>query len=39
MLMGVLGTLHDDTVQRHNAQKNILTGLVKFVAAIINVLR
>jgi uncharacterized membrane protein YfcA len=35
VLMGVLGALHDDTVQRHNALKNFLTGLVNFVAAIV----
>jgi uncharacterized membrane protein YfcA len=36
--MGFLGILLDDTVQRHNALKNVLAGLVNLVAAIVFVL-
>jgi uncharacterized membrane protein YfcA len=38
VLMGFLGILLDDTVQRHNALKNVLAGLVNVVAAIVFVL-
>jgi uncharacterized protein len=38
VLMGFLGILLDDTVQRHNALKNVLAGLVNLVAAIVFVL-
>jgi uncharacterized membrane protein YfcA len=35
LLMGFMGVLLADTVQRHNALKNILAGLVNLVAAIV----
>jgi hypothetical protein len=35
ILMGFLGILLDDTVQRHNALKNVMAGLVNLVAAIV----
>lgn len=35
VLMGFLGILLDDSVQRHNALKNVLAGLVNLVAAIV----
>jgi uncharacterized membrane protein YfcA len=35
VLMGFLGILLDDTMQRHNALKNVLAGLVNLVAAIV----
>ena len=38
VLMGFLGILLADTVQRHNALKNVLAGLVNLVAAIVFVL-
>jgi uncharacterized membrane protein YfcA len=38
VLMGFLGILLDDTVQRHNALKNVLAGLVNLVAAVVFVL-
>jgi uncharacterized membrane protein YfcA len=38
VLMGCMGILLDDTVQRHNALKNVLAGLVNLVAAIVFVL-
>jgi uncharacterized protein len=33
--MGFLGVFLDDTIQRHNAIKNVLAGLVNLVAAIV----
>jgi uncharacterized membrane protein YfcA len=38
VLMGFLGILLDDAVQRHNALKNVLAGLVNLVAAVVFVL-
>jgi uncharacterized membrane protein YfcA len=38
VLMGFLGILLDDSVQRHNALKNVLAGLVNLVAAVVFVL-
>ena len=38
VLMGFFGILLDDTVQRHNALKNVLAGLVNLVAAVVFVL-
>ena len=35
LLMAVLGIGVDDTLQRHNATKNVLAGLVNFVAALV----
>jgi uncharacterized protein len=35
LLMGVLGTLHGGDVQRNNAIKNVLTGTVNLVAAVV----
>ncbi len=33
--MGFLGIFLDDTLQRHNALKNVLAGLVNLVAAVV----
>lgn len=38
VLMGFLGILLADSVQRHNALKNVLAGLVNLVAAVVFVL-
>ena len=38
LLMAFLGILIDETMQRLNAVKNVLAGLVNFVAAIVFVL-
>jgi uncharacterized membrane protein YfcA len=35
LLMGLLGALHGGDVQRNNAVKNILTGVVNLVAAVV----
>lgn len=35
LLMGFLGLVLDETLQRQNALKNVLTGLVNFVAAVV----
>jgi uncharacterized membrane protein YfcA len=38
LLMGLLGALHGGSVQRNNAVKNILTGVVNLVAAVVFVI-
>jgi uncharacterized membrane protein YfcA len=38
LLMGLLGTLHGGDVQRNNAIKNVLTGTVNLVAAVVFVI-